>query len=444
MKKDNILEKVLHYFNLDGETEKFDIIHETIIKDINFRGTNLWILMFAIIVASVGLNMNSTAVIIGAMLISPLMGPINGMGYSIATYNFPLLRIAVKNFTFAVIASLIASTFYFAITPVSHAHSELLARTSPTIYDVLIALFGGLAGIVAITSKQKGNVIPGVAIATALMPPLCTAGYGLATAKFNFFFGAFYLFTINTVFIAISSVIVSQVLRFPIRTLVDETQKQKVNRIITGVILVTIIPSIYFGYGLVEKEQFTENANNFIRNISIFEGNYLLKHEISAGSKNINLVYGGGSLTEAHQKAIVEKAKDFSLEKANISFQQGFSFADFRTELNEVENLKAEINRLSLMLKTNEQKRDSMAKVNEFGKQLLSELKPLYPQILSTSYSETMVFSKDSVIKRDNITLVLVSSKNRSLNNTDKTKITDWLRARLTDKKVKIYFEEAK
>lgn len=444
MKKDNILEKVLHYFNLDGETEKFDIIHETIIKDINFRGTNLWILMFAIIVASVGLNMNSTAVIIGAMLISPLMGPINGMGYSIATYNFPLLRIAVKNFTFAVIASLIASTFYFAITPVSHAHSELLARTSPTIYDVLIALFGGLAGIVAITSKQKGNVIPGVAIATALMPPLCTAGYGLATAKFNFFFGAFYLFTINTVFIAISSVIVSQVLRFPIRTLVDETQKQKVNRIITGVILVTIIPSIYFGYGLVEKEQFTENANNFIRNISIFEGNYLLKHEISAGSKNINLVYGGGSLTEAHQKAIVEKAKDFSLEKANISFQQGFSFADFRTELNEVENLKAEINRLSLMLKTNEQKRDSMAKVNEFGKQLLSELKPLYPQILSTSYSETMVFSKDSVIKRDNITLVLVSSKNRSLNNTDKTKITDWLRARLTDKKVKIYFEEVR
>jgi hypothetical protein len=276
------------------------------------------------------------------------------------------------------------------------------------------------------------------------MPPLCTAGYGLATAEFNYFFGAFYLFTINTVFIAISSVIVSQVLRFPIRTLVDEAQKQKVNRIITGVILVTIIPSIYFGYGLVEKEKFTENANNFIRNISIFEGNYLLKHEISARSKSINLVYGGGSLTETHQKAIVEKAKDFSLEKANITFQQGFSFDDFKTELNEVENLKSEINRLSLMLKTNEQKRDSMAKVNEFGKQLLSELKPLYPQILSTSYSETMVFTRDSVIKRDNVALVLVSSKNRSLNNTDKTKITDWMQARLTDKKVKIYFEEVK
>jgi len=167
-----MLRKILHYLNLDSETEKYDKIHAAIEKEIIFKGTNLWILIFAIIVASVGLNMNSTAVIIGAMLISPLMGPINGMGYSIATYNFPLLGKAVKNFSFAVIASLLASTAYFGISPISTAHSELLARTSPSIYDVMIALFGGLAGILAISSKQKGNVIPGVAIATALMPPL--------------------------------------------------------------------------------------------------------------------------------------------------------------------------------------------------------------------------------------------------------------------------------
>src|SRR5674476_666630 len=177
--------------------------------------------MFAVVVASVGLNMNSTAVIIGAMLISPIMGPINGMGYSIATYNFPLLRQSIKNFSFAVALSLIASTIYFAISPISTAHSELLARTSPTVYDVLIALFGGMAGIVAISSKNKGTVIPGVAIATALMPPLCTAGYGLATGQFIYFFGAFYLFTINAVFIAISSILISQILKFPIRTLID-------------------------------------------------------------------------------------------------------------------------------------------------------------------------------------------------------------------------------
>jgi uncharacterized hydrophobic protein (TIGR00271 family) len=256
MKQTELFRKILHYLNLESEVDDYEKIHETIQRDIVFKGTNLWILMFAIIVASVGLNMNSTAVIIGAMLISPLMGPINGMGYSIATYNFRLFKFSVKNFTFAVIASLTASTLYFALTPISTAHSELLARTSPTIYDVLIALFGGLAGIVAITSRFKGNVIPGVAIATALMPPLCTAGYGLATGQFNFFMGALYLFTINTVFIAISSVLISQILNCPIRTIVDDDQKKKVNRTISIVIAIVLIPSIFFGYNLIMNEKF--------------------------------------------------------------------------------------------------------------------------------------------------------------------------------------------
>jgi len=236
MIKINLIQKILNYIDLETDVDDFDIIHKTIEKDIIFKGTNLWILVFAIIIASIGLNMNSTAVIIGAMLISPLMGPINGMGYSIATYNFPLFRKAVKNFTFAVLDGLIASTIYFSLSPISTAHSELLARTSPTIYDVLIALFGGLAGIVAISSKQKGNVIPGVAIATALMPPLCTAGFGLATGQLYYFFGAFYLFTINTVFIALSSIVISQILKFPIRSIVEDAQKKKINRWISIII----------------------------------------------------------------------------------------------------------------------------------------------------------------------------------------------------------------
>ena len=269
MKQNGWILKVLSYFNLESEVDDFDKIHQNIEKDIIFKGTNLWILMFAIIIASVGLNMNSTAVIIGAMLISPLMGPINGMGYSIATYNFPLFRKAIKNFTFAVIASLIASTAYFAISPISTAHSELLARTSPTIYDVLIALFGGLAGIVAISSRHKGNVIPGVAIATALMPPLCTAGYGLASGQFYYFFGAFYLFTINTVFIAISSIIISQILKFPIRTIVDVNQKKNVTRWTSFIIILVLIPSIYFGYDLVKNEKFIENATKYVNSIRV-------------------------------------------------------------------------------------------------------------------------------------------------------------------------------
>ena len=253
MARKDLMHKFLSYIDLESEVDDFTKTHTVIEKDLVFKGTNLWILVFAIIVASVGLNMNSTAVIIGAMLISPLMGPINGMGYSIATYNFPLFNKAIKNFIFAVIASLLASTAYFAISPISTAHSELLARTSPTIYDVLIALFGGLAGIVAISSKQKGNVIPGVAIATALMPPLCTAGYGLATGQFEYFFGAMYLFTINTVFIAISAVVVCKILKFPITTLVDNAQKKKVNRWISVVIALVLIPSIYFCIILFRK-----------------------------------------------------------------------------------------------------------------------------------------------------------------------------------------------
>jgi len=318
-----ITNKILHLTNLESELDDFDKIHETIEKDLIFRGTNLWILAFAIIVASVGLNMNSTAVIIGAMLISPLMGPINGMGYSIATYNFPLFQKAMKNFLFAVFASLFASTTYFIISPISTAHSELLARTSPTIYDVLIALFGGLAGIVAISSKQKGNVIPGVAIATALMPPLCTAGYGLATLQFSYFSGALYLFTINTVFIAISSVIISQILKFPIRTLVDPIQKKRVDRSISFVIMLVLIPSIYFGYNLVQKEKFNENASKYIQRVRVFENNYLLNSEIDATQNTITLIYGGVSLDDEQKSRIRERTREFSLEEAEIKFSQG-------------------------------------------------------------------------------------------------------------------------
>ncbi|MCO6485654.1 MAG: DUF389 domain-containing protein, partial [Saprospiraceae bacterium] len=298
------IRRLLTYLNLESELDDPERIHATIEKDIIFKGTNLWILSFAIIVASVGLNMNSTAVIIGAMLISPLMGPINGIGYSIATYNMPLFRQAIKNLGFAIIAGLVASTAYFAITPISTAHSELLARTSPTIYDVLIALFGGLAGIVAITSKQKGNVIPGVAIATALMPPLCTSGYGLATGQFSFFLGAFYLFTINTVFIAIASLIITQVLRLPIRGSLDPQVKKRINQWISVVIAIVLIPSIYFGYPLVQKERFIENANLYVQNISIIEGNFLLRNEINAEERRIRLVYGGPTLDAEQQRLI--------------------------------------------------------------------------------------------------------------------------------------------
>lgn len=435
------LRTLLDYINLDSEVDAFDKIHTTIEKDLVFRGTNLWILVFAIIVASVGLNMNSTAVIIGAMLISPLMGPINGMGYSIATYNLPLFRKALKNFTFAVVAGLLASTAYFAVSPISTAHSELLARTSPTIYDVLIAFFGGLAGIVAISSKQKGNVIPGVAIATALMPPLCTAGYGLATGQFTYFFGAIYLFTINTVFIAISSVVISQILKFPIITIVGEAQKKRINSLISAIIILVLIPSIYLGYRLVQKEQFNENALRYISNIRVVEGNFLLKNDIDPKTRTIKLIYGGTNLSDLQKRDIRLRAADFALKNVKIEFEQGLSFTDIALKNNESETLRAEINRLNLVVRESERKLESVVEKQQMGGDLLAELAVLYPAVTSCSYSESLIYRKGSDAP-DKLAFVFVTSKSKQLSAAEKDQIANWLRARLKSDAVKVYFEE--
>ena len=440
MKQFPLIRKVLNYINLESEVDDFDKIHASIEKEVIFKGTNLWILMFAIIVASVGLNMNSTAVIIGAMLISPLMGPINGMGYSLATYNFPLFRKAAKNFTFAVIAGLVASTAYFTLSPISTAHSELLARTSPTIYDVLIALFGGLAGIVAMSSKLKGNVIPGVAIATALMPPLCTAGYGLATAQLYYFFGAIYLFTINTVFIAISSVIISQILKFPIRTIVDKAQKKNVNRLISVIITLVLIPSLYFGYNLVQKERFIENANLYVKNISVIEGNYLLKHEIKPADKSILLVYAGTSFSETQKADITAKARDFSLKDASIKIQQGLSFDDIIKKSSDSDLQKAELNRINMLLEEKEKLIDSLSARNYFGRQVLNEIKTLYPQVIMCSYADSYEFYEDKP-EPEKIEIIILTLKDKKLSAVEKQKIENWLRARLKSGRIKVYFD---
>jgi len=436
-----IANQLTKYFDLESELDDFDKIHEAISRDIVFKGTNLWILMFAIIVASVGLNMNSTAVIIGAMLISPLMGPINGMGYSVATYNFELFRKSVKNFSFAVLASLFASTTYFALSPISTAYSELLARTSPSIYDVMIALFGGAAGIVAITSKLKGNVIPGVAIATALMPPLCTAGYGLATGQFEFFFGAIYLFTINTVFIALSALVVSQVLKFPIRTVVEPTQKVKVNRLIWTVILIVLLPSIYFGFQLVQEEKFKENAQNYISNVSIFEGNYLLNSKIEPNEKNIQLIYGGFNLNAEQKTRIQEKVADFNLDNTTVEISQGLSFENTADEKNiELITLNNQLEKMREAVRIRESKIDSIKNKVTFGQVLLSEIQPLYPELSGCSFAETLLYN-DTLPEPIKTQMVFFSTNDKEKPVVEKEKISNWLKKRLKNEHVLVFYE---
>lgn len=336
-------------------------------------------------------------------------------------------------------ASLITSTVYFVLSPVSTAHSELLARTSPTIYDVLIALFGGLAGIVAICSKQKGNVIPGVAIATALIPPLCTAGYGLATAQFNFFFGAFYLFTINTIFIAIASVWIAQLLNFPIRTIVDEGQKKRINSTITFVISIVLIPSIFFGYKLVQQEKFLQNANYYVSNVSHFEGNFLLKHDIDAKANRITLIYGGSLLSELQKKELKKKSNDFKLDHATILIKQGIALSNMDESNLELVKLKEQIINLNASLNKKNTEIDSIMNQQKLGLTLLNEIKPIFSQINGCINSESLNFLDD--LDSPQVTPIVILSAKSDTQAADKMKISNWLKQRLKNDNVKIYYE---
>ncbi len=285
--------KLQDVFNLAHDQAHPDKIDATIRANTRVSGTNMWVLMFAIAVASIGLNVNSTAVVIGAMLISPLMGPIVGMGYGLAVGDTALIRQAVRNIMVFVAISLVTATLYFLLTPLKEAQSELLARTQPTLWDVLIAFFGGSAGIVALTRKEGGNAIPGVAIATALMPPLCTAGYGLAHGNWQYFFGASYLFAINCVFIAFSTLLFSKLLKLPRRGLVTESKRRLQSIMITVVVLAVMIPSGYMASGLVRQELFNTKANAAITAAQQQESFFVLRKVLNYKENKVGLIVNG-------------------------------------------------------------------------------------------------------------------------------------------------------
>ncbi|MFI3296195.1 MAG: TIGR00341 family protein [bacterium] len=262
---------IWHYIkeliNLSEDTDS-EMTIANINKSVEFRGDNVWVLFFAIIIASVGLNVNSTAVIIGAMLVSPLMSPIMGLGLSVGINDMILLRKSLKNLLIMITISLIASTSYFFLSPLSDAQSEILSRTTPTIFDVFIAFSGGLAGILASSRRQeKVTVISGVAIATALMPPLCTAGYGLATGQFSYFFGAFYLFFINSVFIALATFIMVRYMKFPRKKYLDPKREKRVSQMIIAFAIVVLLPSVFMAINVVRETSFNEMARRYVADV---------------------------------------------------------------------------------------------------------------------------------------------------------------------------------
>ena len=431
-----MLKRILRYFDIREEKEKPGIVIENIADNVSFRGTNLWVLIFAVFIASLGLNINSTAVIIGAMLISPLMGPIMGIGVGVGINDLALVKRAARNFTFAIAVGLAASFIYFAVTPLDDAYSELLSRTSPTIYDVLIALFGGFSGIVAASSTKKGNVIPGVAIATALMPPLCTAGYGLATLNFYYFFGALYLFSINTVFIALATFITVRLLKYPVKHLQDEQADLRSHRLITAITVLTLAPSIYFGYNMIQHNKFLRSADTFVGAYSSVDGNYLLDKKIDPQSRTITLIYGGSGISEERIAEMTEKLDLFGLKQCALSVKQGLSFLNESKESSKLIQLSKTLEEKDQELKVMKAAFDSIASKKKLAQQMTGELKTHHAGV-----KDVLIAYASSI--PDTITAhrpIIFIRSNGSISRSQQRKITNWLKVRLQSDNINAVF----
>ena len=446
---DKNTQKLSSMFNLKADMASFDEIENTIVSGAKLHGTNAWILMMAILVASVGLNTNATAVIIGAMLISPLMGSIIAIAYGIATNNLPLARFSAARLTIQVMISVATSFVYFSLSPINAASSELLARTSPTIYDVLIATGGGFAGIVGLTRKEKGNVIPGVAIATALMPPLCTAGYGLAHKNWGFFSGALYLFFINGFFICLSAVIVLKYLRVPQFRELDKKQLTKIHRIIGLVAVITTLPSIYFAYNQIKDGIENNNAENYINNEFVFSGTQIMHKNIDTIENTIEISLIGKELTDDDIQLLKDKLEDYRLDGYKLDITQTtvesgitadevkallaeYEISDDNNDayefIAEKEKLTDEVERLrEENAKLSEKIRSDEAEKTDIG-QLTAEMHVINSKITGAAAADAEVYISENDHGSRTVVTLFVSQK---LDNTEETLIKEWLETRL-------------
>lgn len=427
------------YFTLNGYLIPEEEAEQSIREGVSFKGTTLLILVFAIFIASLGLNTNSPAVIIGAMLISPLMGPIIGLGLGVGIEDFDLLKRSLRNLLVAAAFSILASALYFLISPVSEGHSELLARTSPTIYDVFIGFFGGAAGIFAIASKNKGNVIPGVAIATALMPPLCTVGYGLATWQLNYFFGALYLFLINSIYIGLATFIGVKVMKFSrLQSAVPERAK-RMRRLVYTLAILTLLPSIYLTYNMLTRERFEMNANRFVAEECKFPNTQVLSHSAfkDQGEKEISITLIGKVLPQdSLELALANRLQYYGLSGVKLNIIQGDAGErpDMESMVGHSVNQIYTLAQNALVQKqeaidslrqiiTDRRKRDSISA------QLAPELKVIYPQISEIAVTRA-VFGQIATGDLDTANIALIRY-NRPISTTSKAELQRYLEARL-------------
>ena len=428
--------------DLEGHIDT-EAAERSIRNNIFFRGPNAWILAIAIIIASVGLNVNSIPVVIGAMLISPLMGPIFGLGLGLGISDVQLVKSSGKNLLVMVVISLTASFLYFLITPLSLSNpTELLARTNPTIYDVLIALFGGFAGIFEQCRKEKGTVFAGVAIATALMPPLCTAGFGLASGNFGYFFGAMYLFFINCLFIMLATYISTKYFKFRQTEFSDISTGRKTKRIITMLIILFIVPSIWSAVILINQNRFEDSAIAFIEHSKSYGKSIIYDYKIdhTEGSK-IELSFVGEPLDDSTKGNIYNTAARYGISKEQLIINDHTT----TESVNEMELVKdiydrmereistrdAEITRLKTELNNSQQEKLPC-------KQLAQEIASNYPTVY-----EVYIARGEGVKVNDNqqstTSVVAIIYTTKDIDTQTQERLESWLKIRINEQNIKLF-----
>ena len=418
---------------------------ENIRKNIPFRGPNVYILFVAIIIASVGLNVNSIPVIIGAMLISPLMGPITGLGLGLGTNDRELVLFSIKNLLVMVGISLLAATMYFMLTPLEIDNpTELLARTRPTIYDVFIALFGGLAGVLETARKEKGTVISGVAIATALMPPLCTVGYGIANLSWQYTVGALFLFSINCIFIAMAAYLMAKFLKFPMKTV--EQHRTRYFILSYALVILLAVTSIFTGYHVIRENDFTKLANRFVKKNQNIGKTYIYDSQVNIDTKPymLELRLAGETLNEDTKEMLLRDAENYGIMRSQIVIHEDATVQVDR--FNETEIVK----NLIATNASNIQVRDDSIKVLNAqiaaykrqelpAKQLAEELQVQLPSIIRLTLAKGTALEQNVVMSEEQVVVVAHCSEMPS--EEEKTRLYEWLKVRLQIDSLEIIFD---
>lgn len=451
MEKISLKAYLRQYFDMSENREKEEDVVDEIASGVAFKGANLWILICAVFIASLGLNINSTAVIIGAMLISPLMGPILGMGLAVGIDDLPLLRRAVKNYMVATIIGIITATVYFFLTPFQGVQSELLARTEPTIYDVLIAFFGGAAGIVAASIKDKGNVIPGVAIATALMPPLCTAGYGIATGNLAFFAGASLLYFINTVFIAVATTFGVFLLRFRRKHFVDPQRCKFVHRMILAIAILTMIPAGYMTVRMMRTSLFDKQLSNFVQHNLKWKGTQVVSQHLY-GDSVLQIVALGKEITPEQKKKAQKELNEHSrLKHLKLTVIQGTESSDLVPEKGTLvaisKNREQSVKVLQEQAVEIKNLREKLGKIDSYSQlsvDMLNEMLVLYPGVQSLVLSPVVEANLDTTANEPYLLAIAQFKVKKPLTNQQNNQMRQWIQKRTNEESVKLVITYAK